>query len=87
MDDPLLDRAVAESERVLRERGFLRLAPPPVSMTEEGLERMFRRWYETCERLDLTVEKMPDSSLLAYYADTPIEELDRIRKAGAAGLN
>lgn len=82
-----LEEMADAAERVLEVRGFIRIARPPVQMTEQDAETMLRRFYSVVEHLELSVEKQPDGSIVAYGADLPETERERIRMTFGASLN
>lgn len=75
--------ALTESVRpTFDQQGFLRIAPPPESVTEAQVEATMTRFYLVAERLGEPVEKVGES-LVIWHRDTPESHREALRRGWA----
>ena len=84
---PSIETLTETARAVLKQQGFLRIAPPPELVTEAQVEDTMRRFYLVADRLGETVEKVGES-LVIWHPDTPESHRVALRKGWAeAPLN
>ena len=86
MTAPSIEVMAEGVEQHLRDRGFVRLARPPVPTTRSQMEEMMRRFHEVAAHLELSVESVGES-LVMFRADLSEKQRERLRKGWRSPLN